>query len=125
VCKFHLGDFIIFGVAAVITIYSAVSIYGGSSSSVHLTVKGEEGRWIYPVDKNELLEVSGPLGITVVELNGGSARVISSPCANQNCVASGTIHGNGQWIACLPNRVFLGMEGTESSKAGSVDALVW
>jgi hypothetical protein len=124
--RLKIFDFFILGFAAAITVYSGMSIYGGSASSVHLTVRGEDGSWIYPMDKNESFEISGPLGITTVELKGGNVRVISSPCTNQSCVAAGTIHGNGQWIACLPNGVFLSIEGSDSSgEAGSVDALAW
>jgi hypothetical protein len=122
---FKIFDFFILGFAAAVSIYSGVRIYGGSVSSVHLTLKGEGGSWIYPMDKNEQLEIRGPLGITTVELKEGRARVISSPCTNQNCVAAGTIHGKGQWIACLPNGVFLSVEGVPSGEAGGLDALVW
>jgi hypothetical protein len=124
--RLRIFDFFILGFAAAITVYSGISIYGGSASSVHLTVKGADGSWIYSMDNDELLELKGPLGITTVELNGGKARVISSPCTNQSCVAAGAIHGNGQWIACLPNGVFLSIEGSDSSdEAGSIDALAW
>jgi hypothetical protein len=123
--RLRIFDFFILGFAAAITIYSGMRVYGGSVSSLHLTVKGKGGSWIYPMDKNELLEVQGPLGVTIVELKEGKARVVSSPCTNQNCIAAGTIHSNGQWTACLPNGVFLSIEGTPSNETGGIDVLAW
>jgi hypothetical protein len=59
----------------------------------------------------------------VVEISGGKARVLSSPCVNQTCVAVGHIHRQGEWAACLPNKVFVSIEGSADDEA--LDAAAW
>jgi hypothetical protein len=101
-------DFCIMLIAAGLTACSFLFLYGGGAGNI--AVKGEDGAWIFPADSSETLMVAGPLGETVVEIKGGKARIVSSPCANQTCVAAGAIHAAGQWTACLPNRVMVSVE---------------
>jgi hypothetical protein len=75
------------------------------------------------MDAAETVNVSGPMGNTVIEIRSGSAFFSSSPCQNQTCVASGVIHLPGQWAACLPNRVMLFIG--EGNNKNEVDAAVW
>jgi hypothetical protein len=75
---------------------------------------------VYPLGADRTVTVSGPLGDTVVEIRGGQARVLSSPCAEKICVRSGAIARPGQWIACLPNRVFLDVQGHARRSADAI-----
>jgi hypothetical protein len=109
--KFRLADTAVFVVVFAVTAICVLKVYGGSRDGARLHIQGTGGSWVYPMDRTERVEIPGPLGRTVVELSGGGARVISSPCANKTCIASGTIHRRGQWAACLPNGVSLTIEG--------------
>ncbi|MDR1253243.1 MAG: NusG domain II-containing protein [Treponema sp.] len=84
---------------------SFIFAYSGTGTQYTIKVKGESGGWIFPRDAAETVTVAGPLGETIVEIKNGTARILSSPCTNQTCVAAGIIHSPGQWTACLPNRV--------------------
>ena len=104
----------------------------GGGLTVHL--HGDSGEWIFPADAEETVRVAGPLGETLVVIDGGAARVIASPCVNQSCVAAGAVRLRGQWAACLPNRVILYIDGTggapgaasrESNDETGIDAAVW
>ena len=97
--------------------------YAGSDNRPSVWLKSENGEWVFPVDSNEIINTEGPLGTTVVEISGGSARITVSPCLNQTCIAGGSIRRPGQWAACLPNRVMLYI-GEGDGKNG-VDATTW
>jgi hypothetical protein len=97
--------------------------FSGSNGSSLVNVQGEKGLWVFPVDAVESVVVSGPLGDTVVEIAGGFARIMSSPCLNQTCVSAGSIHAQGQWAACLPNRVMMYID--EGKTDNNVDAAAW
>ena len=97
--------------------------YSGHEGSGTVSVRGENGAWVFPIDAAESLAVSGPLGDTVVELEGGAARITKSPCQNQTCVSSGRVYKPGQWTACLPNRVMIYIE--EGEKDKDIDASAW
>jgi hypothetical protein len=54
---------------------------------------------------NRMLEISGPLGVSIIEIRDGRTRFVSSPCKSQVCVHSGWLSTTGGFIACLPNRI--------------------
>jgi thiamine biosynthesis lipoprotein len=55
-------------------------------------------------------EVKGPLGVTVVEVGRGKARITRSPCREKMCQSIGPISVAGDWAACIPNRVVIKVE---------------
>jgi hypothetical protein len=112
----------------VFTGFSALIIYRNPGGGSRIVLRGPGKSWVYPQNQNtaELVSVAGPLGDTVVELRDGRARILSSPCANQLCAASGAIHARGQWIACLPNQVLVTVEAADSKDAeDTLDAAAW
>jgi hypothetical protein len=121
---FDLG---IIGLALGITVLSAVFVYTGTGSQDRIIIKGAGGTWVFPQDAREVITVLGPLGNTVVEIREGKARVLSSPCDNQTCVVAGAIQSHGQWIACLPNKVLVSIEGRGMSgeNEDELDGAVW
>ena len=85
---------------------------------------GQGGEWIYPLDGDREIQVPGPLGSTTVHIHDGSVAIETSPCPNQTCVAAGSIERPGQWVACLPNQVFVRVEGGSDDESG-VDTGTW
>ncbi len=61
------------------------------------------------------LEVSGPLGMTVIEVEPGRARVLSDPGPRQYCVHQGWLSRPNAIAICAPNRVSLSLVGDESA----------
>ncbi|MDR3356931.1 MAG: NusG domain II-containing protein [Spirochaetaceae bacterium] len=102
---------------------SAVFVYGGAARSGAVRVSGRYGTWLYPLDSVETVIVHGPIGNTLVEISGGVARIVASPCRNQTCVSMPPVRRHGQWTACLPNQVIISVDGGASS-AGTEEALV-
>lgn len=104
-------------VALVISIAAVVGVtvlaYGSPSEASEVSIESDSGTYIYPLDIDRTVEVSGPIGVTVVEISGDQARVADSPCRDKICIAAGWLHASGQWSACLPNRVFVRLEGAE------------
>ncbi|GHT78274.1 hypothetical protein FACS1894130_04570 [Spirochaetia bacterium] len=117
-------DVAVVGLAAALTVCSAVFVYGKGGADAQVIVQGSGRSWIFPPDAEERVVVAGPLGETVVEIRGGEARVVSSPCDNQICVVEGPVHAGGEWVACLPNGVFVLIEG-RSHEDGEIDGSVW
>jgi len=55
--------------------------------------------------------VSGPLGITRIEIEPGRARIARDPSPRQLCVKQGWLTQSGQAALCLPNQVSLEIRG--------------
>jgi hypothetical protein len=117
-------DLFIAALGMALIVFFSFRVYAPGGAAARLVVEGDGRRWDFPLDAVETLSVSGPLGDTVVELRGRRARVISSPCPNQNCLAAGAIHRHGQWIACLPNRVMVRVE-SGAREGQDLDAASW
>ena len=100
--------------AAALAVIALVSVraYAGRSGAAAAHLAGSGREWVFPLDADRTVSVPGPLGDTVVEIRAGEVRVLSSPCAEKLCVRSGAIARPGQWVACLPNRVFVDIRGS-------------
>jgi hypothetical protein len=118
---FKVGDGIVLLLVLTAAVVSAVMAYAGPGRRQELVIEGPGGSWVFPLSAEETVSVPGPLGITAVELRGGRARVLSSPCTNQLCVAAGAIGTHGQWIACLPNRVLVRVAAENGAGNGAKD----
>jgi hypothetical protein len=53
---------------------------------------------------NRLIEISGPLGVSRIEIRDGRVRIASDPSPRQLCIRQGWIPPGGAAV-CLPNRV--------------------
>ena len=62
------------------------------------------------LNKNQDFHATGPLGVNHIVIKDKTVSIKTSPCHNQLCVRSGQISRSGQWIACLPNRIFVALE---------------
>lgn len=120
-------DFVCFCAALGLIFLSLLPLYRASGEQNVFRLKGGGESWVFPPDAEETVAVPGPLGDTVVEIRGGQARVLSSPCQNQTCVSAGAIRSHGQWTACLPNGVLVSVEGrgTSSPQGPELDAAAW
>jgi hypothetical protein len=106
-------------VAVIIAVFAVVGVslfaYGNNADPTTVRIQSDSGEFLYPLGDNRVVEVEGPIGHTHVEIDGNRVRVIDSPCRDKICVAAGWQENTGDWTACLPNRVFVRVEGGERS----------
>ncbi len=114
--KLRVLDYVIILVAVAITVATAVFLYGGGASALQVVVEGSGKTWIFPLGAEETLQVPGPIGTTVVRIHEKQAWIESSPCRDKLCVAAGKINRSDQWVACLPNKVFVRIKGKSNDE---------
>jgi len=121
--KFRPFDFIIIVAFTGLALFLFLRLRkntGGEKKN--LVVKSSSGgEYVFPLDRNGQYEISGLHGNSVIEVVDGKARFKDSPCPNKTCVQHGFISSPGEWAACLPNDVFILIQGSE--KDDSVDAV--
>ena len=66
----------------------------------------------YPLNKDQIINIKGRIGPTLIEIKQGKARFIHSSCRNQFCVFHGWLSVAGDTTACLPNRISISLKGT-------------
>ena len=105
------GDWLIVLVGAVL-VGATIPIFWQGGLAERAIIR-QEGRVFAEVDLRtpRQLEVSGPLGTTVIAVEPGRARVISDPGPRQYCVRQGWLMRPGEIAICAPNRVSLQIAG--------------
>lgn len=92
-----------------------------SSSEVVICSEGREVAR-YPLNgEARRVDISGPLGKSVVEISSDKARMFDSPCPRKICCAQGWIASPDRAIICIPNRVVIKIESTNTKT--SLDAV--
>lgn len=120
--SFRPLDGILVAIALTAAVVSGILVYGDSDGTTRLVIEAPSGSWIYDLETDRTVEVPGELGITVVRIEDGKARITASACPNKTCVAASPISRAGDWIACLPNKVMLRIDG-EERESDEVDAI--
>jgi hypothetical protein len=118
--KIKALDYVIVIFALVIIGLISAQIYVGGRGTPEIAITGADGQWIYSLDSEVTVPVPGPLGDTVVVIGEGTVKVLSSPCPEQICVKTGKVSKPGQWIACLPNKVFVAVRGRRNEQPDAI-----
>lgn len=84
-----------------------------------------DNRTIFTADlqQDQMVELLGPLGATTLQIESGSAQVISSPCPQKICIGLGKARHSGDLLACVPNRLVIRIEGVGAEKERGYDLL--
>ena len=88
-----------------------------------LVNSGEQTLFVAPLDRPQVAELSGPLGMTRFEIKQGGVRVLSSPCPNKICIGLGEARHSGDLLACVPNRLVFRIEGAATNQEQAYDLL--
>lgn len=76
-----------------------------------------------PLNENRAVELPGPLGRTRLEISGGAARIVASPCPYKICIGMGPVRRRGEIIACVPNRLIVQVTSPTEEKESDYDLL--
>jgi hypothetical protein len=110
----HPGDWLVALMAAVAVIASFPLLWRGGPAE--RAVVRLDGRIVaeYPLNAARRVEVDGPLGKTIVEIQPGRARVLSDPGPRQYCVRQGWLMQANAIAICAPNHVSLALVGGQA-----------
>ena len=122
--KFRLKPFdivfvLIFLIVIFLSFFNLFSKKNEKAAEVFVQTPSE--KFIYSLSKDGIYKFKGLLGESSIQVESGKAKFIDSPCENKNCIQSGEISTHGQWAACLPNGIFINIEG--KSKENGFDAV--
>ncbi len=83
------------------------------------------GRTVFvaDLDQDQQVDLRGPLGITRLQVQAGSVRVINSPCRQKICIGLGEARYRGDLLACVPNRLVVRIAGRADSQERGYDLL--
>jgi len=110
--KLHIRplDILLFAVFTAVAAVSVVELSRSGSGKAVLIVDSPGGEYVYDLSVNRELKIRGLLGYSIIRISSGSAFFVDSACPNKTCVQCAPIRHNGEWIACMPNQVFIRIE---------------
>ncbi len=117
-----LFDWLMLGVAITVSLTTFVMANQQKDSASRVAIQAEGKSWLYDINQDTTIELNGPLGPTLVEIQEGKVRVKADPGPLQICVRDGWIANSGEWLICLPNKVFIRIEGGPQPEESPVDA---
>jgi hypothetical protein len=108
----RLADGALLVLLAVLTIFSPRFIPAGTLGDI-LTIKTSDSVYEINLKDEGAYTIDGYLGRAVLVIKDGEARLQSAPCPLKICEAMGPISRSGEVILCLPNRIYIRMNGRE------------
>jgi len=108
---FRAGDWFIVLLAGLCTAWLATTFWqGGVAQKVVIRAGGQlftETR----LDQARRIVVPGPLGVSLIVIEPGRARVAADPSPRQLCVKQGWLSRAGDAALCLPNQISVELVG--------------
>ena len=113
-----IGDFLIVtlllaGAVAWIAFGMTPSITG---STAIVEVSGEQIQELH-LGHEDYITVRGTLGPVLIGIDGSGIRILDSRCPHGLCKRMGPIQKSGDWIACIPNKLVIRIQGTSEVDA--------
>ena len=110
-------------VAAIVLIavgaFAATRVLAGGQSAAtgaQVVVRDADGgERRMPLAEDGELVVTSSAGTNTVQVENGRVRVREADCPNQDCVNQGWIDDASQQIVCLPHKLYVSIEGAETS----------
>lgn len=104
-------DYLIFASIITVSLWAGFFLYTGQRCVQRLVIETPSGKWIYPLTETRTVVAHGAIGDTTIRIENNAAFISDSPCPNKTCVNTTALKKAGDWNACMPNRVFLHIEG--------------
>lgn len=109
---------IVIVVCVALCAFLAHQIIGGDGAGkVTVKVNGEL-KGTYSLDEDQTIEING--GTNILQIKNGKADMTEADCPDQLCVNQRAISRQGESIICLPHKVVVEVESSESSELDAV-----
>jgi hypothetical protein len=109
-----MGDWLIIVVGIVAVILMFQQFWHTEQASQLKIRQGDKTIGTYDLNQTRVLNINGPLGISIISINNGKVRFKQSPCHNQYCVHQGWLSHAGQVAICIPNQISLQLLGMQT-----------
>jgi hypothetical protein len=113
--SFHyikLGDWLTLLLGSIFVGWLALKLWSGDPAEKAVIRSGGKIFREVPLSLDQQIEVPGPLGISVINIQQRKARIASDPGPRQYCVRQGWLQQAGEIALCLPNQVSVELTGS-------------
>ena len=107
-----LGDWLTLLLGSMLVVLLALKLWGGDLADKAIIRGGGKIFREVPLSRDQQIEVPGPLGISLIDIQNRKARIASDPSPRQYCVRQGWLQQAGEIALCLPNQVSVELTGS-------------
>lgn len=108
-----LGDWLTLLLGSIFVVLLASKLWSGDLADKAIIRGGGKIFREVPLSRDQKIEVPGPLGISLVDIQNHKARIASDPGPHQYCVRQGWLQQAGEIALCLPNQVSVELTGSK------------
>jgi hypothetical protein len=106
-----IGDWLTLMLCCIFVIVLASVLWSGELADKAVIRSGGKVFREVPLGRDQRIEVAGPLGISIIEIQSRKVRIASDPSPRQYCVRQGWLQQAGEIALCLPNQVSVELVG--------------
>jgi len=115
-----IGDYLIVVLLLVLAVISGWTRFNHKTGTQAVVYSDGIKQAVLPLHLDRRIHVQGPLGLSVIEVSEGAVHMVSSPCPHQICVKMGRIMKSESIIVCVPNRIFIRIEGNDHNQLDAI-----
>ena len=107
-----LGDWLTLLLCSIFVVLLTLILWSGDLADKAIIRGGGKIFREVPLSRNQQIEVPGPLGISLIDIQNRKVRIASDPSPRQYCVRQGWLQQAGEIALCLPNQVSVELTGS-------------
>ena len=112
--SFKPADFLFLAISVILIALSLIALSGNSAGPAVAVIKVKDAEYIYPLNQPRELEFEGVLDKAHLVIHDGCIEFVESPCRDKICIHMGQARKDRDFLACLPNRIIVTIEGGDS-----------
>ena len=112
--SFKPADFLFLAISVILIALSLIALSGNNEGTAKAVIKVKDAEYIYPLNQPRELEFEGVLDKAHLVIHDGCIEFVESPCRDKICIHMGQARQDGDFLACLPNRIIVTVEGGKS-----------
>jgi len=107
------GDWLTLLLGSMCVVLLTLKLWGGDLADRAVIRSGGKIFREVPLSRDQMIEVPGPLGTSIIDIKQRKARIASDPSPRQYCVRQGWLKQAGEIALCLPNQVSIELAGSK------------
>ena len=114
------GDYGLVGLLFLISMIGFWKVHSLPEGQYVVVQIDNRGEYRYAIGETGQIELNGPLGMVRIRMENGHVWIEETPCPHQLCKKMGHISKAGETLVCIPNKVFIIIEGDSPSDVDAV-----
>ncbi len=105
---------------AILVVASVGMAYGQTGAGKSVSIDSPQGEWRYSLEVDRVIDDFDTNGGCSIVIEDSAVFVRESDCPLKICIQMGRISRQNDWIACVPHRIIITIEGESEVQVDDV-----